>query len=81
VYDFIDPKNGKVSPYGIYDISKNKGWVSVGISCDTAEFAVNSIKMWWFNMGKVLYPKVRKIYMTADCGVRLGYRLKLWKTE
>jgi len=81
VYDFIDQKNGKVSPYGVYDISKNKGWVSVGNCCDTAEFAVNSIRMWWFDMGKVLYPKTRKIYMTADCGGSNGYRVRLWKTE
>lgn len=81
MYDFIDPKQGKVSPYGVYDLSKNQGWVSVGISGDTAEFAVNRIKMWWFKMGMSCYPKARKLYITADCGGSNGYRVKLWKTQ
>lgn len=54
-HDFPDKKLGKVAPYGIYDIGKNKGWVSVGVSSDTAEFAVNSIRTWWYKMGNPLY--------------------------
>src|SRR5665647_3315558 len=56
VYDFIDKELGKAVPYGVYDIAKNEGWVSVGISKDTAEFAVNSIRTWWQQMGKEQYP-------------------------
>lgn len=81
MYDFVDPKQGKVSPYGVYDLSRNKGWVSVGISGDTAEFAVNSIKMWWLKMGMICYPNARKLYIMADCGGSNGYRVKLWKTQ
>jgi hypothetical protein len=80
VYDFKGVM-GKVSPYGVYDITQNKGWVNVGISCDTAEFAVNSIRRWWYEMGKSSYPVCGKIYITADCGGSNGYRVRLWKTE
>ena len=80
VYDFKGVL-GKASPYGIYDITHDKGWVNVGISYDTAEFAVNSIRKWWYEMGQVLYPSARKIYITADCGGSNGYRVRLWKTE
>ena len=72
---------GKVSPYGVYDIGRNKGWVSVGISSDTASFAVNSIRGWWYAMGKGLYQDSRKILITADCGGSNGYRVRLWKVE
>ena len=80
VYDFIG-KSGKVAPYGIYDITQNKGWVSIGISYDTAEFAVNSIKNWWLNMGRKEYPNAKKLLITADCGGSNGYRVRLWKTQ
>lgn len=80
-HDFPDKKLGKVVPYGIYDIGKNKGWVSVGISSDTAEFAVNTIRMWWYSMGKNEYPNTTKLMITADCGGSNGYRVRLWKTE
>lgn len=80
VYDFKGPL-GKVAPYGIYDVTYNMGWVSVGISCDTAEFAVNSIRSWWYEMGIICYPTARKILLTADCGGSNGYRVRLWKTE
>ncbi len=81
VYDFLNKKLGKVSPYGVYDLSKNKGWVSVGISADTAEFAVNSIRCWWYIMGKPVYPKAIELLITADCGGSNGYRVRLWKVE
>ena len=80
-HDFPDPRLGKVSPYGIYDIGKNQGWVSVGMSADTAEFAVNSIRTWWYKMGQPLYPEASKLVITADCGGSNGYRSRLWKYE
>ena len=81
VYDFIDETKGKVAPYGVYDLAKNQGWVSVGISSDTAAFAVNSIRAWWRRMGKQEYRNAKEILITADCGGSNGYRVKLWKTE
>jgi hypothetical protein len=81
VYDFIDKKLGKASPYGVYDVTDNVGWVSVGISSDTAEFAVNSIRSWWNEMGKESYLAASTIMITADCGGSNGYRVRLWKTE
>ena len=80
-HDFIDKKLGKVVPYGIYDIGKNEGWVSVGISSDTAEFAVNSIRTWWFTDGVKKYPSATELLITADCGGSNGYRTRLWKVE
>lgn len=64
VYDFIDKKLGKVSPYGVYDQLANKGLVNVGIDHDTAEFAVESIKRWWGKMGQLRYPKAKKLLKT-----------------
>jgi transposase len=81
VHDFIDPELGKVAPYGVYDIAANQGWVSVGIDHDTAEFAVESIRRWWREMGKPLYPKARRLLITADCGGSNGYRVRLWRVE
>lgn len=81
VHDFPDKRLGKVSPYGVYDLSKNKGWVNVGISADTAEFAVHSIRSWWYIMGKETYPHARELLITADCGGSTGYRVRLWKVE
>lgn len=81
VYDFIDQEKGKVSPYGVYDLDKNKGWVNVGISSDTAAFAVNSIRAWWYDLGKKIYKDIKGILITADCGGSNGYRVRLWKTE
>ena len=80
-YDFPDKKLGKVSPYGVYDIGKNKGWVNVGISSDTAKFAVNSIRTWWQHMGKETYLNTPQIYINADGGGSNGHRVRLWKTE
>ncbi len=81
VYDFIDPALGKVAPYGVYDVGANQGWVSVGITHDTAEFAVESIRRWWHEMGQSLYPSARRLLITADCGGSNGYRVRLWKVE
>lgn len=81
MHDFTDKNLGKVSPYGVYDIGKNKGWVSVGISSDTAEFAVNTVRAWWYNMGQKEYRDAGKIFITADSGGSNGYRIRLWKTE
>ena len=80
-HDFPDKKLGKVVPYGIFDIGKNKGWVSVGISGDTAEFAVHTIRTWWYAMGKEIYEKATELFITADCGGSNGYRVRLWKRE
>lgn len=80
-HDFPDDALGKVVPYGVYDVLNNKGWVSVGISHDTAEFAVQSIKSWWQNMGKMAYPHAEKLLITADCGGSNGYKVRLWKFE
>lgn len=78
-HDFPDKKLGKAAPYGVYDLAQNKGWVSVGINYDTAEFAVNTIKTWWHKMGKPLYKNVDRILITADCGGSNGYKVRLWK--
>lgn len=80
-YDFPDPNTPKAAPYGVYDITKNEGWVSVGISSDTAEFAVATINKWWINMGKNRYPNAKKIYITSDCGGSNSRRSRLWKME
>ena len=81
VYDFIDKELGKAVPYGVYDIAKNEGWVSVGISKDTAEFAVNSIRNWWQQMGKEQYPLANKLLVTADGGGSNSSGSRLWKKE
>jgi hypothetical protein len=78
-HDFPDKRLGKVVPYGIYDIGKNKGWVNVGISSDTAEFAVNAIRTWWVSMGRTAYPQATELVITADGGGSNGYRVRLWK--
>ncbi len=80
-YDFVDKALGKASPYGVYDIEKNSAWVSVGISHDTGEFSVNTIRTWWNEMGKPLYPDAASLLITADGGGSNGYRLRLWKVE
>ena len=81
VYDFIDPNLGKVVPYGVDDLTANQGWVSVGIDHDTAEFAVESIRRWWLEMGRPLYPGARRLLITADCGGSNGYRVRLWRVR
>ena len=81
VYDFVDKALGKAIPYGVYDLAKDQGWVSVGISHDTAEFAVATIRAWWRQMGKPLYKPATDLYITADGGGSNGSRVRLWKTE
>ena len=81
VHDFIDPELGKVAPYGVYDLTANLGWVSVGIDHDTAEFAVQSIRRWWLEMGRPLYRKAKRLLITADCGGSNGYRVRLWPVQ
>ena len=80
-HDFIDQELGKAIPSGIYDVGHNEGWVSVGISAETAQFAVASIKAWWEDLGKKRYPKAKTLTITADCGGSNSYRIRLWKTE
>jgi hypothetical protein len=81
VHDFEDKNLGKVVPYGVYDVSANEGWVSVGITSDTAEFAVHSIRIWLDRMGRKRYPNARELTITADCGGSNGARVRLWKAE
>jgi Rhodopirellula transposase DDE domain len=81
VHDFIDEKLGKAAPYGIYDIQRNEGWVSVGTDHDTSEFAVDSIRQWWRRMGRRAYPDATELLITADGGGSNGYRTRLWKLE
>jgi hypothetical protein len=80
-HDFLDPDKGRASPYGIYDLVNNVGFVNVGISADTSAFAVESIRRWWLNMGKESYTNARKLLITADGGGSNGSRVRLWKTE
>ena len=81
VHDFEDKKLGKVAPYGVYDITADAGWVSVGITHDTAEFAVASIRTWLERVGRARYSKLRELTITADCGGSNGNRLRLWRVE
>jgi hypothetical protein len=81
VYDFIDKKLGKAIPYGVYDITKNKGFVSVGIDHDTAEFAVETIRRWWYGIGRQEYSASTSLYITADGGGSNASRNRLWKKE
>jgi len=79
VHDFADPRLGKVTPYGVYDLAANQGWVSVGVDHDTAEFAVESIRRWWRWMGRLRYPRAKRMLITADGGGSNGSRVRLWK--
>lgn len=79
VHDFKDPELGKAVPYGIYDVGANEGWVNVGTDHDTPEFAVQSIRSWWFKMGSALYPDAEELLITADAGGSNGYRARAWK--
>ena len=81
VHDFEDKELGKVAPYGVYDIAANTGFVSVGITADTAEFAVASIHRWLHQMGRERYPNARELTITADGGGSNGSRVRLWKVE
>ena len=81
VHDFVDAELGRASPYGVYDIGADQGWVSVGTDHDTASFAVQTIRRWWFAMGKPRYPAARELTITADGGGSNGHRVRLWKLE
>ena len=80
-YDFPSMAEGKGIPYGVYDIAENKGWVSVGTDHDTAQFAVNTIRQWWYHMGQFVYPQAEELLITADGGGSNGSRCRLWKFE
>ena len=81
VHDFKDKELGKAIPYGVYDLALDTGFVSVGIDNDTSQFSVASIRAWWQQLGKSLYPDATTLTITADCGGSNGNRTKLWKTE
>ena len=81
VHDFLIPEQGKAIPYGVYDLHRNEGWVSVGIDHDTGSFAVNAIRRWWKIMGRPAYKAAPALLITADAGGSNGSRLRLWKWE
>src|SRR5256885_1563576 len=81
VYDFPDKVLGKIIPYGVYDEATNAGWVSVGVDHDTAAFAVETVRRWWRHMGSQVYPKAKRILITADGGGSKGSTCRLWKVE
>ena len=81
VYDFRDQELGKVCPYGVYDLTRNQGWVRVGTDHDTAQFAVESLRRWWYRMGRKVYPQAAKLLITADGGGSHASRNRLWKVE
>jgi hypothetical protein len=83
VHDFVIPgaAGGKAIPYGVYDLHRDEGWVSVGIDHDTATFAVRSIRRWWRQMGRPVYQDATTLLITADAGGSNGARLRLWKWE
>lgn len=81
IHDFIIPELGRATPYGVYDLAQNSGWVSVGTDHDTASFAVESIRRWWYCMGQPVYPQAQALLITADAGGSNGSRLRLWKLE
>ncbi|MFV2074073.1 MAG: ISAzo13 family transposase [Thermoanaerobaculales bacterium] len=81
VHDFLIPDQGKAIPYGVYDLSRDEGWVSVGIDHDTASFAVNAVRRWWKLMGRAAYRDADSLLITADAGGSNGPRVRLWKWE
>jgi hypothetical protein len=81
VYDFIDKDLGKAIPYGVYDVTANSGWVTVGIDHDTAEFAVETVRHWWQQMGVMSYSNASELLIIADGGGSNGSRTRLWKTQ
>jgi hypothetical protein len=80
-HDFKDKELGHAIPYGVYDLAADEGWVSVGITRDTAQFAVNSILSWWAHLGRERYPHATSLTITADCGGSNSSRTRLWKLE
>lgn len=81
VHDFIDKELGRANPYGVYDIGADEAWVSVGTDHDTSAFAVQTIRRWWFSMGKERYAQAKQLVITADGGGSNGHRVRLWKLE
>jgi transposase len=81
VYDFLSLADGRATPYGVLDIFRNEGWVSVGIDHDTSTFAIDSVFRWWQQMGEAAYPSSKKLLITADGGGSNGHRNRLWKME
>ena len=81
VHDFVIPQQGKAIPYGVYDLHRNEGWVSVGVDHDTARFAVNTIRRWWKVMGRPAYRQAGSLLITADAGGSNGSHRRLWKWE
>ncbi len=81
VHDFLIPDQGKAIPYGVYDLRRDEGWVSVGIDHDTASFAVNAVRRWWKLMGRPAYRDAESLLITADAGGSNGHRVRLWKWE
>jgi hypothetical protein len=80
-HDFVDKELGRAVPYGVYDVTNNEGWVSVGDTADTATFAVEAIRRWWYSMGRPRFPEATELLITADAGGSNGHRVKLWKLE
>jgi len=81
IHDFIVPELGRAIPYGVFDLGQNAGWVSVGVDHDTAAFAVESIRRWWYSMGRPVYRKAKRVLITADAGGSNGPKVRLWKVE
>ena len=84
MHDFADPElaeYAKAIPYGVYDVFNNEGWVNVGDTADTAAFAVESIRRWWYQIGQVRFPEATRLLITADAGGSNGYRVRAWKVE
>ena len=81
MHDFVDKELGRAAPYGVYDIKANAGWVSVGSDHDTATFAVETIRRWWYGIGKLVYPLADQLTITADGGGSNSSRSRLWKVE
>ena len=81
VHDFVIPELGRAVPYGVYDVTRNAGWVSVGVDHDTSAFAAQSIRRWWESMGREAYPGAGRLLITADSGGSNGARVRLWKLE
>jgi transposase len=81
VHDFVVPELGRAAPYGVYDVANNSGWVSVGVDHDTSAFAVETIRRWWYGMGRASYPQATQVLITADSGGSNGSRVRLWKVE
>ncbi len=81
MHDFPDKELGKAIPYGIYDVSDNSGWVSVGVDHDTSAFAVATLRTWWDNLGKSRYPTADQLLICAGGGGSNGHRVRAWKVE